>query len=170
MERVEWVDFSCQQATSRSPPRNPTPRDCHTRLLCPELPLSPLGIGVSIRGLFATRQKGQNASVTGSGCFALCVPDIQHRSILDRPHLGFSTFPFVQTVLLTHTSTLPSRLFFTPTSKPTPIMLPLLSLFSLLAPLAAAVPCVQFDTAWNLYAFGGTEDVNLGQASSWARK
>lgn len=40
-----------------------------------------------------------------------------------------------------------------------------------LAPLAArAVPCVQFDTANNLYAFGGSQDVQLGQSSSWARE
>lgn len=48
-----------------------------------------------------------------------------------------------------------------------PTMLSLVALSSLLLPLASAMPCVQFDTAWNLYAFGGSEDVNLGQSSSW---
>ncbi|ORY29526.1 hypothetical protein BCR39DRAFT_495391 [Naematelia encephala] len=33
---------------------------------------------------------------------------------------------------------------------------------------ASASPCVQFDTSFNLYAFGGTSDVNLGQNTSWA--
>lgn len=46
-------------------------------------------------------------------------------------------------------------------------MISLVALSSLLLPLAAAIPCVQFDTAWNLYAFGGSQDVNLGQSSSW---
>jgi len=35
-------------------------------------------------------------------------------------------------------------------------------------PLATrALPCPAFDTAWNLYAFGGTTDVNLGQNTTW---
>ncbi|KAL7419792.1 hypothetical protein Q5752_005708 [Cryptotrichosporon argae] len=37
-----------------------------------------------------------------------------------------------------------------------------------LAHLAVAVPCVQFDTSWNLYAFGGSSDVNLGQNTTWS--
>jgi len=44
-----------------------------------------------------------------------------------------------------------------------------LALAALLPLLATAVPCVQFDTSWNLYAFGGSQDVNLGQSSSWAQ-
>ena len=31
----------------------------------------------------------------------------------------------------------------------------------------AAKPCVQFDASWNLYAFGGSEDVMLGQNTTW---
>jgi hypothetical protein len=34
--------------------------------------------------------------------------------------------------------------------------------------LASAVPCVQFDTSWNLYAFGGSSDVNLGANTTWS--
>ncbi|KAJ9101629.1 hypothetical protein QFC20_005158 [Naganishia adeliensis] len=30
-----------------------------------------------------------------------------------------------------------------------------------------AKPCVQFDASWNLYAFGGSEDVSLGQNTTW---
>ena len=36
--------------------------------------------------------------------------------------------------------------------------------------LVNAATCVQFDTQWNLYAFGGSEDVGLGQSSSWGCK
>jgi hypothetical protein len=43
-------------------------------------------------------------------------------------------------------------------------------LLSALLPLAAAVPCVQFDASFNLYAFGGENDVSLGAASSWSCK
>jgi len=57
-----------------------------------------------------------------------------------------------------------SSLPFTPSFA----MLSFLALSSLLFPLIAAVPCVQFDTSFNLYAFGGSQDVNLGQSSSWA--
>ena len=32
---------------------------------------------------------------------------------------------------------------------------------------AGAVPCVQFDAEWSLYAFGGSEDVKLGGSGSW---
>lgn len=32
---------------------------------------------------------------------------------------------------------------------------------------AGAVPCVQFDANWDLYAFGGSEDVKLGGSGSW---
>ncbi|GHJ89848.1 hypothetical protein NliqN6_6250 [Naganishia liquefaciens] len=32
---------------------------------------------------------------------------------------------------------------------------------------ATAKPCVQFDASWNLYAFGGSEDVMLGQNTTW---
>jgi hypothetical protein len=35
---------------------------------------------------------------------------------------------------------------------------------------AGAVPCVQFDASWNLYAFGGSEDVKLGGSGSWGCK
>jgi hypothetical protein len=35
---------------------------------------------------------------------------------------------------------------------------------------AAAVPCVQFDADWSLYAFGGSEDVKLGGSGSWGCK
>jgi hypothetical protein len=30
-----------------------------------------------------------------------------------------------------------------------------------------AKACVQFDAQWNLYAFGGSEDVSLGQNTTW---
>ncbi|OCF34632.1 hypothetical protein I316_03673 [Kwoniella heveanensis BCC8398] len=46
------------------------------------------------------------------------------------------------------------------------------ALFSLLSAFALnvnAVPCVQFDASWNLYAFGGDQDVKLGSNSSWAQ-
>ena len=49
-------------------------------------------------------------------------------------------------------------------------MIASLALAALLPLLATAVPCVQFDTQWNLYAFGGSQDVNLGKSSSWARE
>ncbi|WWC60080.1 uncharacterized protein I303_102643 [Kwoniella dejecticola CBS 10117] len=51
-------------------------------------------------------------------------------------------------------------------------MLPTLALFSVLTALTAtvsAVPCVQFDSSWNLYAFGGSEDVKLGANTTWAQ-
>ncbi|KAI9632354.1 uncharacterized protein MKK02DRAFT_40655 [Dioszegia hungarica] len=48
-------------------------------------------------------------------------------------------------------------------------MIASLALAALLPLLATAVPCVQFDTQWNLYAFGGSQDVNLGKSSSWAQ-
>ncbi|WWC87658.1 uncharacterized protein L201_002548 [Kwoniella dendrophila CBS 6074] len=51
-------------------------------------------------------------------------------------------------------------------------MLPTLALFSILSALTAsvaAVPCVQFDTNWNLYAFGGSSDVKLGANTTWAQ-
>lgn len=31
----------------------------------------------------------------------------------------------------------------------------------------SAVPCVQFDAEWSLYAFGGSDDVKLGTSDSW---
>jgi hypothetical protein len=43
----------------------------------------------------------------------------------------------------------------------------LLSLLPALVSPAQAAPCVAFDASWNLYAFGGTNDVGLGAASSW---
>lgn len=47
----------------------------------------------------------------------------------------------------------------------------LLPLLALTAPaLVNAATCVQFDTQWNLYAFGGSQDVSLGQSSSWGCK
>ncbi|KAK6907122.1 hypothetical protein I203_101111 [Kwoniella mangroviensis CBS 8507] len=50
-------------------------------------------------------------------------------------------------------------------------MLPTLALFSVLTALTAsvsAVPCVQFDSSWNLYAFGGSDDVKLGANTTWS--
>jgi hypothetical protein len=47
-------------------------------------------------------------------------------------------------------------------------MVALFALAALLPSLASAATCVQFDTNWNLYAFGGSEDVSLGAASNWA--
>ncbi|WVW79922.1 hypothetical protein I302_101892 [Kwoniella bestiolae CBS 10118] len=50
-------------------------------------------------------------------------------------------------------------------------MLPTLALFSLLSAFTAtvsAVPCVQFDSSWNLYAFGGSSDVKLGANTTWS--
>lgn len=50
-------------------------------------------------------------------------------------------------------------------------MLPssLLALVPLLfAPAVRAGTCLSFDTAWNLYAFGGDNDVKLGASSAWA--
>lgn len=48
-----------------------------------------------------------------------------------------------------------------------------LGLAALLSPLAvldaSAKGCVAFDTSWNLYAFGGSSDVNLGQNTTWAQ-
>lgn len=54
-----------------------------------------------------------------------------------------------------------------------PARLPMaLAAAALLSPLAvldaAAKGCVAFDTSWNLYAFGGSSDVNLGQNSTWS--
>lgn len=43
-----------------------------------------------------------------------------------------------------------------------------LTLAVLLPALATAVPCVQFDYSFNLYAFGGEQDVALGASSTWA--
>ncbi|AAW45106.1 hypothetical protein CNBL2400 [Cryptococcus deneoformans B-3501A] len=43
------------------------------------------------------------------------------------------------------------------------------ALASLLSTIAAnAVPCVQFDSSWNLYAFGGDQDVKIGDNSTWS--
>ncbi|KAK8861374.1 hypothetical protein IAR55_002193 [Kwoniella newhampshirensis] len=42
------------------------------------------------------------------------------------------------------------------------------SVLSLLAVSVQAVPCVQFDANWNLYAFGGSSDVKLGANDTWA--
>lgn len=36
--------------------------------------------------------------------------------------------------------------------------------------IVSALPCVQFDTSYNLYAFGGSEDVKLGSNTTWARE
>ncbi|WRT65487.1 uncharacterized protein IL334_002430 [Kwoniella shivajii] len=50
-------------------------------------------------------------------------------------------------------------------------MLSKLALFSLLSALTvqvAAISCVQFDSSWNLYAFGGTSDVKLGANTTWS--
>ncbi|CAD6585875.1 MAG: hypothetical protein TREMPRED_004267 [Tremellales sp. Tagirdzhanova-0007] len=48
-------------------------------------------------------------------------------------------------------------------------MVPTVAIAALVSTLLVnALPCVQFDTAWNLYAFGGTSDVNLGQNTTWA--
>jgi len=35
---------------------------------------------------------------------------------------------------------------------------------------ALAKQCAQFDTSGNLYVFGGDQDYNLGQNTSWACK
>ncbi|KAJ9092679.1 hypothetical protein QFC21_006745 [Naganishia friedmannii] len=43
----------------------------------------------------------------------------------------------------------------------------LVAWFASSAAPASAKPCVQFDASWNLYAFGGTEDVSLGQNTTW---
>lgn len=43
----------------------------------------------------------------------------------------------------------------------------ILAWFASSALQANAKPCVQFDASWNLYAFGGTEDVSLGQNTTW---
>ncbi|TXT11057.1 hypothetical protein VHUM_01808 [Vanrija humicola] len=47
-------------------------------------------------------------------------------------------------------------------------MVAFLALAALLPALVAAVPCVQFDAQFNLYAFGGEQDVSLGPSSSWS--
>lgn len=58
-------------------------------------------------------------------------------------------------------ASLPSKSFIS--------MLPTFAFAALASALVVrAVPCVQFDTAWNLYAFGGSSDVNLGQNTTWA--
>lgn len=43
-----------------------------------------------------------------------------------------------------------------------------LTLAAVLPALTAAIPCVQFDSSFNLYAFGGEQDVALGASSAWA--
>ncbi|WWC68842.1 uncharacterized protein I206_102778 [Kwoniella pini CBS 10737] len=45
----------------------------------------------------------------------------------------------------------------------------LISVLSALTATVSAVPCVQFDSSWNLYAFGGSEDVKLGANTTWAQ-
>ncbi|ODO06328.1 hypothetical protein L198_01560 [Cryptococcus wingfieldii CBS 7118] len=48
-------------------------------------------------------------------------------------------------------------------------MLASLAIASLLSAAAAnAVPCVQFDASWNLYAFGGDSDVRIGDNTTWS--
>ncbi|ODN80723.1 hypothetical protein L202_02885 [Cryptococcus amylolentus CBS 6039] len=48
-------------------------------------------------------------------------------------------------------------------------MLASLAIASLLSAAAAnAVPCVQFDASWNLYAFGGDSDVKIGDNTTWS--
>lgn len=43
------------------------------------------------------------------------------------------------------------------------------ALASLLSAIAVkAVPCVQFDSSWNLYAFGGDQDVMIGDNTTWS--
>jgi hypothetical protein len=46
-------------------------------------------------------------------------------------------------------------------------MVGLLALAALLPTLASAAKCVQFDSDFNLYAFGGAKDVKIGPSSSW---
>lgn len=46
----------------------------------------------------------------------------------------------------------------------------ILPFLALAGPLVNAATCVQFDTQWNLYAFGGSQDVGLGPSSSWGCK
>jgi len=43
----------------------------------------------------------------------------------------------------------------------------LLALLPALITPAHAAACVAFDASWNLYAFGGSQDVGLGASSSW---
>lgn len=43
----------------------------------------------------------------------------------------------------------------------------ILAWFASSASQVDAKPCVQFDASWNLYAFGGSEDVSLGQNTTW---
>lgn len=48
-------------------------------------------------------------------------------------------------------------------------MLAAATLASLLATIAVnAVTCVQFDSSWNLYAFGGDQDVKIGDNNTWS--
>ncbi|ADV25379.1 hypothetical protein I315_05247 [Cryptococcus gattii Ru294] len=48
-------------------------------------------------------------------------------------------------------------------------MLAAAALASLLATIAVnAVTCVQFDSSWNLYAFGGDQDVKIGDNNTWS--
>lgn len=47
-------------------------------------------------------------------------------------------------------------------------MIPVLAFATLFPALAAAIPCVQFDADYNLYAFGGEQDVALGASSAWS--
>ena len=50
-------------------------------------------------------------------------------------------------------------------------MIPTFAIAALVSTLLVdALPCVQFDTSWNLYAFGGTTDVKLGQNTTWSSK
>jgi hypothetical protein len=46
-------------------------------------------------------------------------------------------------------------------------MLAITTIALLSALSVSALPCVQFDTSFNLYAFGGSSDVNLGASSTW---
>lgn len=57
----------------------------------------------------------------------------------------------------------PSTMFTRPSKKTILAALPFIA-------SAGAVPCVQFDADWSLYAFGGSEDVKLGGSGSWGCK
>lgn len=48
--------------------------------------------------------------------------------------------------------------------------LTLLTALTSLATQATAKQCAAFDNSGNLYLFGGSEDVNIGQSGSWGRE
>lgn len=97
--------------------------------------------------------------------------------VLLLPLLSLITSPLSQPPILHRQRYLntpaPHRPSFEAPSSPSPLlprstMPSLFALAALLPALAAAVPCVQFDSNGGLYAFGGAEDVSLGTSSSWS--